>query len=101
MATLVTKRSSNHEDWHGPPLNRLSVLDLLKNFTLPQLLEKLQQDITAQTDRVHHFGGDIKTKKQSVQDRRAEEWRYRWRKPDLGKPLILSPIFYAVQRNPR
>ncbi|CVK97235.1 related to Integral membrane protein [Fusarium mangiferae] len=70
--------SSNHEDWDGlPPLDRLSVLDLLDNFALPQQLEKLQKGISAQTDKVRRSREAIKTKTQSARDRMVEEWRRR------------------------
>ncbi|RBR27149.1 uncharacterized protein FIESC28_00012 [Fusarium coffeatum] len=69
--------SSNHEDWDGPPLDRLSVLDLLDNFALPQQLEKLQKGITAQTDKVRRSREAIKTKTQSARERMVEEWRRR------------------------
>ncbi|KAI1028555.1 hypothetical protein LB503_002375 [Fusarium chuoi] len=70
--------SSNHEDWDGlPPLDRLSVLDLLDNFDLPQQLEKLQKGISAQTDKVRRSREAIKTKTQSARDRMVEEWRRR------------------------
>ncbi|KAM0302655.1 hypothetical protein HYE67_009733 [Fusarium culmorum] len=69
--------SSNHEDWDGPPLDRLSVLDLLENFALPQQLEKLQKGITAQTDKVRRSREAIKTKTQSARHRMVEEWRRR------------------------
>src|SRR4051812_48389313 len=39
--------SSFHEDWDAfPPLDRLTVLDLLDGFTLPQQLEKIQKGIS-------------------------------------------------------
>ncbi|KAJ4263192.1 hypothetical protein NW762_006814 [Fusarium torreyae] len=70
--------SSNHEDWDGlPPLDRLTVLDLLDNFALPQQLEKLQKGISAQTDKVRRSREAIKTKTQSARDRMVEEWRRR------------------------
>ncbi|KAM0246948.1 hypothetical protein ACHAP5_004397 [Fusarium lateritium] len=70
--------SSNHEDWDGiPPLDRLSVLDLLDNFTLPQQLEKLQKNFSAHTEKVRRSREAIKTKTQSARDRMVEEWRRR------------------------
>ncbi|KAF4969474.1 hypothetical protein FSARC_3332 [Fusarium sarcochroum] len=70
--------SSNLEDWDGlPPLDRLTVLDLLDNFALPQQLEKLQKGISAQTDKVRRSREAIKTKTQSARDRMVEEWRRR------------------------
>ncbi|KAF4970207.1 hypothetical protein FZEAL_10096 [Fusarium zealandicum] len=70
--------SSNHEDWDAlPPLDRLSVLDLLDNFALPQQLEKIQKGISAQTDKVRRSREAIKTKTQVARERMVEEWRRR------------------------
>lgn len=70
--------SSVHDDWDMlPPLDRLSVLDLLDNFTLPQQLEKLQKNISAQTDKVRRSGEAIKSKTVLARGRMVEEWRRR------------------------
>ncbi|KAL2670834.1 hypothetical protein Neosp_014636 [[Neocosmospora] mangrovei] len=70
--------SSNHEDWDAlPPLDRLTVLDLLDNFALPQQLEKLQKGISAQTDKVRRSREAIKSKTALARDRMVEEWRRR------------------------
>ncbi|KAH7152987.1 hypothetical protein EDB81DRAFT_790203 [Dactylonectria macrodidyma] len=70
--------SSYHEDWDAlPPLDRLTVLDLLDNFALPQQLEKLQKGITAQTDKVRRSRDAIKSKTQLARERMVEEWRRR------------------------
>ena len=60
-----------------PPLDRLSVLDLLDNFTLPQQLEKLQKGISAQTNKVRRQRDAFKSKTQLAKDRMVEEWRRR------------------------
>jgi hypothetical protein len=45
--------SSYQEDWEAfTPLDRLTVFDLLDNFALPQQLEKLQRNLSAQTEKV-------------------------------------------------
>ncbi|KAF7558966.1 hypothetical protein G7046_g5194 [Stylonectria norvegica] len=70
--------SSHHDDWDSlPPLDRLTVLDLLDNFALPQQLEKLQKNITAQTDKVRRSREALKTKTQEARERMVEEWRRR------------------------
>ncbi|KAI5458383.1 hypothetical protein BGZ63DRAFT_362441 [Mariannaea sp. PMI_226] len=71
--------SSYHEDWDAsfPPLDRLTVLDLLDNFALPQQLEKLQKGISAQTDKVRRSTGALKSKTQLARERMVEEWRRR------------------------
>ncbi|KAK5995834.1 Glycerophosphocholine acyltransferase 1 [Cladobotryum mycophilum] len=70
--------SSYHDDWDAlPPLDRLTVLDLLDNFALPQQLEKLQKGISAQTDKVRRSREAFKSKTQLAKDRMVEEWRRR------------------------
>ncbi|KAI0377422.1 hypothetical protein F5Y04DRAFT_177546 [Hypomontagnella monticulosa] len=70
--------SSYHEDWDSyPPLDRLTVLDLLDNFALPQQLEKLQKGISAQTEKVRKSRAALKTKGQVARERMVEEWRRR------------------------
>ncbi|KAI0396170.1 hypothetical protein F5Y17DRAFT_420694 [Xylariaceae sp. FL0594] len=70
--------SSHHEDWDLlPPLDRLTVLDLLDNFALPQQLEKLQKGISAQTAKVRKSRAALKTRGQEARERMVEEWRRR------------------------
>ncbi|KAI1164345.1 hypothetical protein F5B18DRAFT_259330 [Nemania serpens] len=70
--------SSYHDDWDAfPPLDRLTVLDLLDNFALPQQLEKLQRGISAQTAKVRKSRAALKTRGQEARERMVEEWRRR------------------------
>ncbi|KAJ2973332.1 hypothetical protein NQ176_g6668 [Zarea fungicola] len=70
--------SSYQDDWDAlPPLDRLTVLDLLDNFALPQQLEKLQKGISAQTDKVRRSRDALKSKTQNARHRMVEEWRRR------------------------
>ncbi len=70
--------SSYQEDWDAfPPLDRLTVLDLLDNFALPQQLEKLQKGISAQTERMRKSGEAIKNRSQMARERMVDEWRRR------------------------
>lgn len=70
--------SSYHDDWDPlPPLDRLTVLDLLDNFALPQQLEKLQKGISAQTNKVRRSRDALKSRTQLARDRMVEEWRRR------------------------
>ncbi|KAF6813412.1 membrane protein [Colletotrichum sojae] len=70
--------SSYHEDWDPfPPLDRISVLDLLDNFALPQQLEKLQKGISAQTQKVRKSRDAFKNKSQHARERMVEQWRRR------------------------
>ncbi|OAA66204.1 hypothetical protein ISF_04042 [Cordyceps fumosorosea ARSEF 2679] len=70
--------SSYQDDWDSlPPLDRLTVLDLLDNFALPQQLEKLQKGISAQTDKVRRSRDVLKSKTYNARNRMVEEWRRR------------------------
>jgi hypothetical protein len=70
--------SSQIDDWDSiPPLDRLTVLDLLDNFALPQQLEKLQKGLSAQTDKVRRSRDVFKSKTQVARERMVEEWRRR------------------------
>lgn len=70
--------SSYQEDWEAfPPLDRLTVFDLLDNFALPQQLEKLQRNISAQTDKVRRQRDVLRTRGSHAKDRVVEEWRRR------------------------
>lgn len=70
--------SSYHEDWDAlPPLDRLTVLDILDNFALPQHLEKLQKGISAQTQKVRKSRDALKSRSQHARERMVEEWRRR------------------------
>jgi hypothetical protein len=70
--------SSYQEDWEAfPPLDRLTVFDLLDNFALPQQLEKLQRNISVQTEKVRRQRDALKSRSSYAKDRVVEEWRRR------------------------
>lgn len=70
--------SSYHEDWDSfPPLDRLTVLDLLDNFALPQQLERLQRGLSAQTQKVRKSRAAFQMKSQEAKGRMVDEWRRR------------------------
>ncbi|OAA64551.1 hypothetical protein SPI_03198 [Niveomyces insectorum RCEF 264] len=70
--------SSYQEDWDIPPLDRLTVLDLLDNFALPQQLEKLSKGISAQTRKLRNKSRDaLKSRSRGARVRMVEEWRHR------------------------
>lgn len=70
--------SSHQDDWDSlPPLDRLTVLDLLDNLALPQQLEKLQKNISAQRDKVRRSKDAFKSKTIGARERMVEEWRRR------------------------
>jgi hypothetical protein len=70
--------SSYQEDWEAfPPLDRLSVFELLDNFALPQQLEKLQHTLSAQTEKVRRQRDVLKSRGSYAKERVVEEWRRR------------------------
>ena len=75
--------SSYQEDWEVfPPLDRLTVFDLLENLALPQRLEKWQNTLTAQTEKVRRQREKLKSSGINAKDRVVEEWRRRLPPPD-------------------
>ncbi len=69
--------SSYQEDWDIPPLDRLTVLDLLDNFALPQQLEKISKGISAQTEKLRKSRDALKSRSVMARERMVEEWRQR------------------------
>ncbi|KAF4121777.1 Protein of unknown function (DUF2838) [Geosmithia morbida] len=77
---------SSHDNWDAfPPLDRLTVLDILDNFALPQQLEKLQRGLSAQTEKVRRSRDAFKTRTQGARERVVEEWKRRL--PDADEQL--------------
>ena len=76
--------SGNYQDdWEGiPPLDRLTVFDLLDNIALPQRLEKWQNRLQAQTDKVRKHHEKLRASGLNAKDRVVEEWRRRLPPPD-------------------
>jgi len=75
--------SSYQEDWEVfPPLDKLTVFDLLDNLALPQRLEKWQNTLTAQKERVKRQQQKLKSTGLTAKDRVVEEWRRRVPTPD-------------------
>lgn len=70
--------SSYQEDWDTfPPLDRLTVLDILDNFALPQQLEKLQRGLSAQTQKVRKSREALENRGRMARERMVDEWRRR------------------------
>ncbi|KAI9888931.1 MAG: hypothetical protein M1814_006109 [Vezdaea aestivalis] len=68
------------DDWEAfPPLERLTVLDLLENLALSSRLEKLQNTISAQTEKVRRQQAKLAN---TAKERVVEEWRRRLPPPD-------------------
>ena len=60
-----------------PPLDRLTVFDLLGNLSLPQRLEKVQNSIQRQSEKVRRSGERVKSFSGRQKDKVIEEWRRR------------------------
>jgi hypothetical protein len=70
--------SSYHEDWDPfPPLDRLTVLDILDNFALSQQIEKFQKGFSAQTEKVRKSREAFNNKSRIARERMVDEWRRR------------------------
>jgi hypothetical protein len=70
--------SSYQEDWETfPPLDRLTIFDMLDGFALSQRLEKWQQTINVQRERVRRQREKLKSVSGLAKDRVVDEWRKR------------------------
>ena len=70
--------SSFQEDWETfPPLDKLTLFDVLGNLALPQKLEKWQNTINAQKDKVRKQQERLKSTGLNAKDRVVGEWRRR------------------------
>lgn len=71
------------EDWEVfPPLDRLTIFDLLDNLALPQRFEKIQSKISAQTEKFGRQREKFRNSSWNAKDRVVEEWRRRLPPPD-------------------
>ncbi|KAJ9237842.1 hypothetical protein DTO169E5_5013 [Paecilomyces variotii] len=70
--------SSYQEDWDTfPPLDKLTVFDILDNLALHQKLERWQQTLTAQRERVRKQRERLKSTSLQARDRVVGEWKRR------------------------
>ncbi|EEP82814.1 conserved hypothetical protein [Uncinocarpus reesii 1704] len=69
--------NSYQEDWEFPPLDKLTVLDILGNLALPQKLEKWQNTLTAQKAKVKKQQERFKSTSLQAKERVVGEWRKR------------------------
>ena len=70
--------NSYQEDWEMfPPLDKVSVFDLLDDFDLTQRLEKWHKAISAQKEKVKKQRERLKTSSSNAKDRVVEEWKRR------------------------
>ena len=69
---------SYHDDWETfPPLDQLSVFDLLDNLSLSQRLERLQRALNAQKDKVKRQREKLKSTSINAKERVVGEWKRR------------------------
>ncbi|KAL1963366.1 hypothetical protein VTN77DRAFT_8382 [Rasamsonia byssochlamydoides] len=69
--------SSYQEDWEIPPLDRLTFFDLLDNLALSQKLEKWQQTLNVQRERVRRQREKLKSTSLQAKERVVGEWKKR------------------------
>lgn len=68
---------SDQDDDAFPPLDRLTMFDILENLALPQRLERLQHTLSAQTEKVRRRQQRLKSTGVSAKEKMVEEWRRR------------------------
>ncbi|KAF7594492.1 hypothetical protein BBP40_009125 [Aspergillus hancockii] len=69
---------SYQDDWETfPPLDKLTVFDLLDNLSLSQRLEKLQRTLNAQKEKMRKQREKLKYTSATAKDRVVGEWKKR------------------------
>lgn len=69
---------SFRDDWETfPPLDKIGFLDIFDNLALPAKLEKWQQALSAQKDKVKRQQERIRSVGGNAKDRAVKEWRKR------------------------
>ncbi|KAL3453629.1 hypothetical protein BJX65DRAFT_264545 [Aspergillus insuetus] len=69
---------SYQDDWETfPPLDQLTVFDLLDNLSLSQRLEKLQRSLNSQREKVKQQQEKIRSTSKHARDRVVGEWKRR------------------------
>lgn len=87
------------EEWEVfPPLDRLTIFDLLGNLALPQRLEKWQNTFSAQTERVRRQREKLRFPSFNAKDRVVEEWRRRLPPPDEQLEKYRKRMRESVER---
>lgn len=75
--------ASSQEDWEVfPPLDRVTLVDLLDTLALPQRFERWQNTISVHTEKVRRHREKFKSSSWIAKDRVIEEWRRRLPPPD-------------------
>ena len=68
---------SEHDDDSFPPLDRLTMFDVLENLALPQRLERLQHSLSTQTEKVRRQQQKLRSSGLNAKEKVVEEWRRR------------------------
>ncbi|KZN86978.1 putative membrane protein [Penicillium chrysogenum] len=91
--------SSYQEDWESfPPLDKLTIFDLLDNIQLSQRLEKWQQAIATQKDKVRKQREKLKSSSLNAKDRVMGEWKRRAPTADEKLEKYRSRMKQGVER---
>lgn len=69
--------NGDYDDDGVPPLDRLTVFDFLENLALPQRMERLQEALTSQKNKVRRLQERTKSSSKLARDRMVDEWRKR------------------------
>lgn len=70
--------SSYQEDWEGfPPLDKLSIFDMLDTLFLTQGLEKWQETLNLHKEKVKKQQEKLKSRSMNAKDRVMDEWKRR------------------------
>jgi hypothetical protein len=80
--TMSNASLSDPDDENFPPLDRLTMFDILENLALPQRLERFQQSVSAQTEKVRRHQQMLRMSSITAKDKVVEEWRRRVSTPD-------------------
>ena len=98
-ASYSSNSSSFQEDWEAfPPLDRITVFDLLDSFALPRQLEKWQNTLVVQREKVKRQQEKLRTTGVSARDRVVEEWRRRVPTPDEQLEKYRKRMRISVER---
>lgn len=81
-----------------PPLERLTIFDLIENLALPQRLERLQSSISSQKDKVRRHQERISKSSQTAKNKVVEEWRRRVPTADEQLEKYKKRMKHSVER---
>ena len=93
----MSDSSSYQEEWETPP-ETVTVFELMNNLALPSRLEKWQNKLSAQTERVRRQREKIKSSTNNAKDRVVEEWRRRLPPPDEQLDKYRKRVRISVDR---